>query len=268
MSINLDTNGILSNKTDMSGNKCQVLGNLQCDNEEMPACSGMGIIDCTDDCPGTEEEFKHFKEVMDDPDFANKYPKITEMAKKRRKKDGEEHKTKTKSIKKMFLESLTKCKTFSKETLLEIQLAQGGMKIGSDLTHPLKLKTVTDVQMIPAPTCIVKNMTCSEFPLKSKCRGIGIGRCGSNVDMLKQRLTPVAAVVLAVHPGPLLVHPGPLLVHPGPLLVHPGQLLVHPEMTFFTKSLKIHEKINFLKFFFQDLHYFTKIEFWTLKPNF
>ena len=86
---------------------------------------GLGVIDCTDDCPGTEEEFKHFKEVMDDPDFANKYPKITEMAKKRRKKDGEEHKTKTKSTKKMFLESLTKCKTFSQETLLEIQLAQG-----------------------------------------------------------------------------------------------------------------------------------------------
>ena len=27
--------------------------------------------------------------------------------------------------------------------------------------------------------CMVKNMTCSQFPLKSKCRGIGIGRCGS-----------------------------------------------------------------------------------------
>ena len=27
--------------------------------------------------------------------------------------------------------------------------------------------------------CVVKNMTCSQFPLKSKCKGIGIGRCGS-----------------------------------------------------------------------------------------
>ena len=44
-----------------------------------------------------------------------------------------------------------------------------------DLTKPLELKTVTDVEMMPAPNCIVKNMTCSEFPLKSKCRGIGIG---------------------------------------------------------------------------------------------
>merc|ERR1719348_1258181 len=123
MSMNLDTNGILSNKTDMSGNNCQVLGNLQCDNEEMPACSGMGIIDCTDDCPGTEEEFKHFREVMEDPDFATKYPKIAGMAKK---KDSEENKTKSAAprmeeskpdSKKMFLQSLTKCKTFSKETL-------------------------------------------------------------------------------------------------------------------------------------------------------
>ena len=70
---------------------------------------GLGVIDCTDDCPGTEEEFKYFREVMEDPDFATKYPKISEMT----------------NTKKMFLEILTKCKTFSQETLLEIQLAQG-----------------------------------------------------------------------------------------------------------------------------------------------
>ena len=54
----------------------------------------------------------------------------------------------------------------------------GGMKFGwmsSGPNDPLELETVTDVEMMPAPTCIVKNMTCSEFPLKSKCRGIGIG---------------------------------------------------------------------------------------------
>merc|ERR1712227_1174075 len=80
MSINFNTDGILSNKTDMSGNNCQVRGDLQCENEQMPACSGMGSIDCTDDCPGTEEEFKHFREVMESPDFAEKYPKIAAMA--------------------------------------------------------------------------------------------------------------------------------------------------------------------------------------------
>jgi len=180
LSLNLNTDGILSNKTEWGSHNCQVLGDLQCENEQMPVCSGLGVIDCTGDCPGTEEEFKHFREVVEDLDFANKYPRITEMAKGKM----------TKKTKKMFLESLTKCKTFSEETLMEIQLAQGGMKFGSNLTHPLELETETDVEMMPAPTCIVKNMTCSEFPLKSKCRGIGIGRCGSNVDLLKQLLNP------------------------------------------------------------------------------
>ena len=75
---------------------------------------GMGVIDCTDDCPGTEEEFKYFREVTEDPDFVTKFPIITGI--------GKNDKTKTK---KMFLESLTKCKTFSEETLMVIQLAQG-----------------------------------------------------------------------------------------------------------------------------------------------
>jgi len=179
LSYNLNTDGILSNETELGSYNCQVIGDLQCENEQMPVCSGLGVIDCTDDCPGTEEEFKYFREVTEDPDFVTKFPIITGIGKN----------DKTKNTKKMFLESLTKCKTFSEETLMVIQLAQGGMKFGSDLTHPLELETVTDVEMMPAPTCIVKNMTCSEFPLKSKCRGIGIGRCGSNVDLWKQLFT-------------------------------------------------------------------------------
>jgi len=196
LSLNLNTDGILSNKTESAN--CQVLGDLQCENEQMPVCSGLGVIDCTGDCPGTEEEFKNFREVMEDPDFATKYPKITEMAKWQ---IGKNDKTKTKNTKKMFLESLTKCKTFSEETLMEIQLAQGGMKFGSDLTHPLELETETDVEMMPAPTCIVKNMTCSEFPLKSKCRGIGIGRCGTDLDLLKQLLNNPATLYRVVGDG-------------------------------------------------------------------
>merc|ERR1711976_355148 len=46
--------------------------------------------------------------------------------------------------------------------------------------------------------CTVKNMTCSEFPTKSKCRGIGIGRCGSNADLLKQLFTPNVVMVSSV----------------------------------------------------------------------
>ena len=59
---------------------------------------------------------------MEDPDFANKYPKITEMAKWQ---IGKNDKTKAKNTKKMFLESLTKCKTFSQETLALLQLVEG-----------------------------------------------------------------------------------------------------------------------------------------------
>jgi len=113
-SYNLNTDGILSNETELGSYNCQVIGDLQCENEQMPVCSGLGVIDCTDDCPGTEEEFKYFREVTEDPDFVTKFPIITGI--------GKNDKTKTK---KMFLESLTKCKTFSEETLMVIQLAQG-----------------------------------------------------------------------------------------------------------------------------------------------
>merc|ERR1712189_163542 len=67
LSSNLNTDGILSNLTEWGGYDCQVFGDLQCENEQMPVCSGMGFIDCTDDCPGTEEEFKYFREVTEDP---------------------------------------------------------------------------------------------------------------------------------------------------------------------------------------------------------
>merc|ERR1719342_974186 len=133
----MNTDGILSNKTDMSGNNCQVLGDLQCENGEMPACSGMGLIDCTDDCPGTEEDFGRFKEVMDDPDFSAKFPNIAGYW------DIEEIKSGSKpQMEEMFLESLTKCKTFSQETLVLLQLAQGGMSFGFVSSNPNDLTYV------------------------------------------------------------------------------------------------------------------------------
>ena len=92
--------------------------------------SGMGVIDCTDDCPGTEDEFKHFQEVMEDKDFAKKYPKIAAMAKKKPKdKAKTEHKSeeaepepepvkeKGPDVKQQFLQSLQNCKSFSSETM-------------------------------------------------------------------------------------------------------------------------------------------------------
>ena len=89
---------------------------------------GMGVIDCTDDCPGTEDEFKHFQEVMEDKDFAKKYPKIAAMAKKKPKDKAKmEHKSeesepepvkeKGPDVKQQFLQSLRNCKSFSSETM-------------------------------------------------------------------------------------------------------------------------------------------------------
>ena len=40
MGANMDVDGILVNDTDMKGNSCQVIGDLECDDGEMPACSG------------------------------------------------------------------------------------------------------------------------------------------------------------------------------------------------------------------------------------
>ena len=90
----------------------------------------MGVIDCTDDCPGTEDEFKHFQEVMEDKDFAKKYPKIAAMAKKKPKDKAKmEHKSeeaepepepvkdKGPDVKQQFLQSLRNCKSFSSETM-------------------------------------------------------------------------------------------------------------------------------------------------------
>ena len=45
-----------------------------------PQCSGLGVIDCTGECAGTEEEFKKFIDVMEDKDFEKKFP---EMAKEK-----------------------------------------------------------------------------------------------------------------------------------------------------------------------------------------
>ena len=40
MGSNMDVDGILVNDTDMRGYSCQVIGDLECDDGEMPACSG------------------------------------------------------------------------------------------------------------------------------------------------------------------------------------------------------------------------------------
>ena len=46
--------------------------------------------------------------------------------------------------------------------------------------------------------CIVRNMTCLEFPTRSKCSGFGVGRCGTMRDMLVKLFTPHVVMVSVV----------------------------------------------------------------------
>ena len=79
--------GIEDGESDSSGYICQTLGNLDCDEDHKPQCSGLGVIDCTEDCAGTEEEFKLFMNVMEDKEFATKYPELAKHKMGNIKKD-------------------------------------------------------------------------------------------------------------------------------------------------------------------------------------
>ena len=177
MGANMDVDGILVNDTDMRGYSCQIIGDLECEDGEMPACSGqtlhttqsgilycffflkgLGVIDCTDECPGTEEEFQHFREVMDSKDFAEKFPKIAALSKKKPEPDTkqvtsndndegaepEPEPTKPKrDVKAEFLSSLLKCKDFSEETKALLSLGKGdGMQFGATSNDPNDLTYV------------------------------------------------------------------------------------------------------------------------------
>ena len=116
----------------------------------------MGVIDCTDDCPGTEEEFKHFREVMDSKDFAKKFPKIAALSKKKPEKkevtsddndegaEPEPEPTKpSRDTKAEFLASLSSCKDFSEDTKALLSLVQGdGMQFGATSNDPNDLTYV------------------------------------------------------------------------------------------------------------------------------
>ena len=171
----MDVDGILVNDTDMRGYSCQIIGDLECEDGEMPACSGqtwhttqsgifycfffskgLGVIDCTDECPGTEEEFQHFREVMDSKDFAEKFPKIAALSKKKPEEkqvssndndegaEPEPEPTKPKrDVKAEFLSSLLKCKDFSEETKALLSLGKGdGMQFGATSNDPNDLTYV------------------------------------------------------------------------------------------------------------------------------
>ena len=73
-----------------------------------------------------------------------------------------------------------------KKRELEMEMEEGDMK-----TMEMEMKMEMEA------VCVVKNMTCSQFPLKSKCKGIGIGRCGSKFIIFMANLQIINFVLCA-----------------------------------------------------------------------
>ena len=105
----------------------------------------MGYIDCTNECPGTEEEFKHFQMVMDDDQMKEKFPLIAGQIDRDKKKEmseatDEREETDSEDDPKMlFLKSLQSCSNFSQSTQALLSMAGGsggGMQFGANSDDP------------------------------------------------------------------------------------------------------------------------------------
>ena len=158
--------GIMEGSQDQTGYICQTLGNLECEEDHRPMCSGLGVIDCTPECAGTEDEFKLFMKVMEDPDFSKKYPELAKA--KMGGNGGGEKKDKMEDMEKMkddegseeegsaekteedkpgarakFFQSIAKCTNFSASTLALVSMASGqGGSFGGDTSDPNSLTYV------------------------------------------------------------------------------------------------------------------------------
>lgn len=157
--------GIEDGESDSSGYICQTLGNLDCEEDHKPQCSGLGVIDCTSDCSGSEDEFKLFMKVMEDPDFAKKYPELYKAkmgGAKKEEKNMDESKEEDKvdleeevqeeemaageskpDARAKFFSGIKKCTNFSDETLALVSMASGsGGSFGGDTSDPNSLTYV------------------------------------------------------------------------------------------------------------------------------
>ena len=100
------------------------------------------MIDCAGECAGTEEEFKHFMEVMEDKEFDKKFPELAKVKKSQEKPkpaaampaedkmeeipsegEGIEEEEEKDSVKTKFMNGLLKCTNFSQETKALLSLA-------------------------------------------------------------------------------------------------------------------------------------------------
>merc|ERR1712106_1241394 len=131
-----------------------------CEEDHKPQCSGLGVIDCTSDCSGSEDEFKLFMKVMEDPEFSKKYPELAKAKmgspKKEEKKmdepkeddkgdmQGEDTTEESKpDPRAKFFSEIKKCTDFSDETLALVSMASGtGGSFGGDTSDPNSLTYV------------------------------------------------------------------------------------------------------------------------------
>jgi len=140
---NFQADGIEDGEADNSGYVCQHLGNLDCQDGFKPQCSGLGVIDCAGECAGTEDEFKHFMDVMEDKEFDQKFPELAKVKKSQEKVkpsmpaedkmeevpsegDEMEEEEEKDSVKTKFMNGLMKCANFSQETMALLSLANPG----------------------------------------------------------------------------------------------------------------------------------------------
>ena len=91
-----------------------------------PQCSGLGVIDCTGECAGTEEEFKEFMDVMYDKDFEKKFPELAKEKQKIRWQG---------DVKRRFKNDVLKCTNFSPETMALLSLVNPNEEGGEMFCH-------------------------------------------------------------------------------------------------------------------------------------
>ena len=74
-------NGTEGLEPDFLGYSCQWMGNLDCPDFSFQ-CSGFGIIDCTENCPGDAETFDSMMDMLSNDSIAEEFPLIAKIKKR------------------------------------------------------------------------------------------------------------------------------------------------------------------------------------------
>ena len=180
---------------------CNNVGNLQCKQDTprenplagmpLPHCFGQGVIDCTSVCPGTEEDLNMFlaadflTALMDinHDDMLGATMRKLKLPNSKEKGEVKKISENSKLISR-FMESISRCPTFSASTL-----ALMSRTFGSDhYNNSLSLSSLSSPPQNASTACSIRNMTCHKFPTKVECEGISVSRCESRNDLLSNLL--------------------------------------------------------------------------------